>query len=218
MRELRHFRDTEEGSCVRVNQLEIPAYEPEWMLAKVRRARYGYLLALHVRLLCAVGRTPSEIGTFLFCSRSSVYRIVNAYSAYRLDDLFDEPSAKAVWLSPSLRRSLAALLKKVPAAYGWCRTRWSCATRAAQIQIQRGLEASSSTMRRWLHRLGWVWKRAQLVARDDDPERVKKLARIRYTRDTLGKREVMLFADELDIHLLPKVGSQWMPRAQRSSW
>jgi len=192
--------------------LEIPGHEQDWMLAEVRRARYGYLLALHVLLLCAAGRTPSEIATFLFCSRSSVYRIVNAYRAHRLDELFDEPSAKVVWLSPSVRRSLAALLKKVPAAYGWCRTRWSCATLAAQLQIQRGIKVSASTMRRWLHRLGWVWKRAQLVARDDDPERVEKLARIRYSHETLGKRDVMLFADELDIHLLPKVGYQWMPQ------
>ena len=33
-------------------------------------------------------------------------------------------------LAPSLRRSLLALLAKSPAAYGWCRTRWSGATLA----------------------------------------------------------------------------------------
>jgi len=69
-------------------------------------------------------------------------------------------------------------------------------------------------MRRWLHALGWVWKRAQLVARDDDPERIEKLARIRHVLQTLGKRAVVLFADELDIHLLPKVGYQWMPQGE----
>jgi len=42
------------------------------MVAELRRARYGYLLALHLRLLCAAGRTPSEIAAVLFCSRSSV--------------------------------------------------------------------------------------------------------------------------------------------------
>jgi hypothetical protein len=131
-----------------------------------------------------------------------------------IDLLITHPTPKAVWLSPSLCRSLMALLKKVPAAYGWCRTRWSCATLTAQLQGQRGIEVSSSTMRRWLHRLGWVWKRAQLVARDDDPERIEKLARIRHTRETLGKREVVVFADELDMHLLPKVGSQGMPQGE----
>ena len=194
--------------------LDIPPPEQEWMRAELRRARYGYLLALHVLLLCAAGRTPTEIATFLFCSRSSVYRMVNAYNAHRLDVLFDTPPPKAAWLSPSLRRSLMALLKKVPSAYGWCRTRWSCATLAAQLTLQRGIVVSASTMRRWLHALGWVWKRAQLVARDDDPERIEKLARIRHVLQTLGKRAVVLFADELDIHLLPKVGYQWMPTGE----
>jgi len=194
--------------------LDIPQSEQEWMLAELRRARYGYVLALHVLLLCAAGRTPTEIASFLFCSRSSVYRIVNAYCAQRLDALRDEPPAKASWLTPSLRRSLLALLSKVPSVYGWCRTRWSCATLAAQLQLQRGIAVSASTMRRWLHALGWVWKRAQLVARDDDPERIEKLAHIRHVLETLGKRAVVLFADELDIHLLPKVGYQWMPQGQ----
>jgi putative transposase len=194
--------------------LDIPPLEQDWMLAEVRRARHGYLLALHVLLLCAAGRTPTEIATFLFCSRSSVYRIVNAYHAQRRDDLCATPPAQVAWLSPSLRRSLVALLRKAPSAYGWCRTRWSCATLAAQLTLQRGLVVSASTMRRWLHRLGWVWKRAQLVARDDDPGRIEKLARIRHTLETLGKRAIMLFADELDIHLLPKVGYQWMPQGE----
>ncbi len=195
--------------------LDIPQPEQEWMLAEVRRARHGYLLTLHVLLLCAAGRTPSEIETFLFCSRSSIYRIVRAYHTQRLDALLaPPPSAKRAWLSLSLRRSLLAMLKKAPSAYGWCRTRWSCATLATQLTLQRGIVVSASTMRRWLHVLGWVWKRAQLVARDDDPQRVEKLARIRQTLETLGKRAVVLFADELDIHLLPKVGSQWMPQGE----
>jgi transposase len=58
--------------------------------------------------------------------------------------------------------------------------------------------------------LGYVWKRARHVARDDDPEREKKLARIRSVFEQLGPSEAMLFADELDIHLLPKIGYQWM--------
>jgi transposase len=192
--------------------LEIAQPEQEWMLAELRRARHGYLLAFHVLLLCTAGRTPTEIASCLFCSRSSVYRIVTAYREHALDAWFDTAPAKVAWLSPSLRRSLVALLKKVPSAYGWCRTRWSCATLAAPRKIQRGIEVSASTLRRWLHREGWVWKRAQLVARDDDPERIEKLARSRHIYETLGKREVLLFADELDIHLLPKVGYQWMPK------
>src|SRR5262249_1264184 len=81
-----------------------------------------------------------------------------------------------------------------------------------QVGVEGGMGVWGWTMGRWLHALGWVWKRAQLVARDDDPQRVEKLARIRHTLETLEKRAVLLFADELDIHLLPKVGYQWMLR------
>jgi hypothetical protein len=59
--------------------VEIPAEEHAQMLAALRRARYGYLLALHILLLCAAKRTPTDIAAVLFCSRSSVYRTVQAY-------------------------------------------------------------------------------------------------------------------------------------------
>jgi hypothetical protein len=67
-------------------------------------------------------------------------------------------------------------------------------------------------MRRWLHEIGWVWKRAKLVAKDDDPQRVNRLARIRHVFEQRKCCEAIVFADELDIHLLPKVGCAWMPK------
>jgi hypothetical protein len=54
------------------------------MRAALRRARSGYLLALHVIWLSAAGRTPTEMATVLFCSRSRVYRIVRLYHAKQL--------------------------------------------------------------------------------------------------------------------------------------
>ena len=44
----------------RTTIVEIPPAEQVRMRAELRRARYGYLLALHLLLLCAAGRTPSE--------------------------------------------------------------------------------------------------------------------------------------------------------------
>jgi putative transposase len=197
--------------------IEIPPEEHAQMLAALRRARYGYLLALHVVLLCAAGRSPTEIAVVLFCSRSSVYRTVRAYRAGPLAWEYDaqgrlRPSVRTTVLLPTLRRSLLALLKAPPRAYDWCRTRWSCATLAMTLQTKRGITVSAETMRRWLHEIGWVWKRAKLVAKDADPQRVARLSRIRWAFEQLKLDEAMVFADELDIHLLPKVGCAWMPR------
>ena len=70
--------------------LEIAPAEQVQMRAILRRTRYGSLLAFHILLLCAAGRTPTEIATFLLCSRSSVYRIVRAYRAGSLGIQLDE--------------------------------------------------------------------------------------------------------------------------------
>src|SRR6266511_3016859 len=195
----------------------IPQEEHAQMLAALRRARYGYLLAFHILLWCAAGRTPTEIAVVLFCSRSSVYRTVRTYREGTLGWEHDDqgrlvPPGRTTVLVPRLRRSLLALLKASPRAYGWCRTRWSCATLALTLQAKRGLTVSAETMRRWLHEVGWVWKRAKLVAKDDDPHRVERLARIRFRFEPLKLYEAMVFADELDIHLVPKVGCAWMPK------
>ena len=180
--------------------------------AELRRARRGRWLSLHILLLLTLRRSPREIALFLLCSRSTVYAVARDWQQGRA---LPEPACARgpLCLTPSLRRSLLALLKKSPAAYGWCRTRWSCATLALQLQAQRSIAVSAETVRRCLQALDWVWKRAKLVAKDTDPERASKLARIRSVFERLGPREALLFADELDLQLLPKVGAQWMPRS-----
>ncbi len=190
--------------------LEIPLAEQEQMLAQLRAARYGHLLALHILLLCAAGWTPTEIAAALFCSRSSVYRLVADYREGNLD-LGSVGEADAGRVVPrrhrtSLKWSLLCLIKRAPSAFGWCRTRWSCATLALELRTRRGVSVSPDTVRRWLHELGYAWKRARHVARDDDPERVTKLARIRSVIEGLRPTDALFFADELDIHLLAKIG------------
>jgi transposase len=182
------------------------------MLAQLRAARYGHLLAVHILLLCAAGRTPTEIASALFCSRSSVYRTARAYRRGELTlgpatvaDALHAPVYRA-----SLKRSLVALLKRAPHAFGWCRTRWSCAALSAELKARRRVQVSQESVRRWLHEAGYVWKRARHVAKDDDPERVTKLARVRQLIEHLLPSETLFFADELDIHLLAKLGSEWM--------
>jgi transposase len=201
----------------RATIVDIPPAEQAHLLAEVRRARYGYLLALHILLLCAAQRSPTEIATVLFCSRSTVYRVVRAYRAGELEGVLAEdtlarlPGRRTV-LIPALKRSVLAILKAVPRACGWCRTRWSCATIALELQARRGMTVSAETVRRWLHAVDWEWKRAKLVAKDDDPRRVEKLARIRLVFEQVRTGAALFFADELDLSLLPKVGYQWMPK------
>lgn len=61
-----------------------------------------------------------------------------------------------------------------------------------------------------------MWKRARHVAREDDPERVTKLARIRALIEGLVPTEALFFADELDIHLLAKIGYEWLEKGTQT--
>ena len=92
-----------------ITVLDISQQEQAQMLAALRRARYGYLLTLHVLLLCAASRHPTEIAAFLFCSRSSVYRIVRLYHAGALGFSVDPEGqvtapVRTTTLRPWLRR------------------------------------------------------------------------------------------------------------------
>jgi putative transposase len=197
--------------------VEMPPEEQARRWAALRRARYGYVLALHSVVLCALGRSPTALAAVLCCSRASVYRVVRAYRAGTLGLEYEAqgrltPPVRTTVLLPTLRRSLLALLKVAPRAHGWGRTRWRCATLALTLEAQRGITVSAETMRRWVHEVGWVWQRAKRVAKDDDPPRVNRRARIRFIYEQLRRCEAMVFVDELDIHLLPQVGYAWMPQ------
>jgi len=168
-------------------------------------------------LWCAAGRHPTDIAAVLFCSRSSVYRTVRADRAGTLglepdDDGRLSPPGRPTVLVPMLRRSLLALRQAPPRAYGWCRTRWSGATLAATFQAKRGLTVSAATRRRRVHAGGWVWKRATLVAQDDDPHRVVRLACLRFVYEQLRLGEARVCADALARHLWPKGGDAWRPQ------
>jgi hypothetical protein len=76
--------------------------------------------------------------------------------------------------------------------------RWSCATLALTLHAQDGSAVSAETVRRWLHALGWVWKRAKLIAKDNNPCRAERLARTRWTWEHLQPWEALIFADELE--------------------
>ena len=128
----------------RTTIVDIPPTEQAQRLAEVRRARYGYLLVLHMLLLCAAQRTPTEIAAVLFCSRTTVYRVVQAYRTGQWAGLAEaeapglERSPRRVTvLSPALKRSVVAILHSVPRLCGWCRTRWSCATIAVELYTRR---------------------------------------------------------------------------------
>jgi putative transposase len=78
------------------------------------------------------------------------------------------------------------------------------------------VRVSRETVRRWLHEANLVWRRRRPVLRRQDPQRAEKLEKLRQLLLHLPKNEIVLFEDEVDLNLNPKIGSMWMPRGQQA--
>jgi hypothetical protein len=131
----------------------LTARQQALILAQLRQARYGHLLSLHILLLLHHGYWPTHIAACLFCSRSSVYRSVTAWRSGALHWTIPAYLPRSWWgrtLADGLRQKLVFLLGSVPAAFGWMRTRWSCACLALTLSRQVGYRISAETVRRWL--------------------------------------------------------------------
>jgi len=96
------------------------------MLRELRAGRSGHLLALQILLLCARGKTPTEIADVLLCSRTSVYRTVAAWRDGSLAAQW-QPATKPTDAEPTATSRFARWVvwrvKQSPRVFGWCRVR-----------------------------------------------------------------------------------------------
>ena len=84
---------------------------------------------------------------------------------------------------------------------------------------QTGIRVSTTTMSRLLARHDARRGRPKPVVECPWPENKKnaRLRRIRRLQEELPPDEVLLYEDEVDIHLNPKIGDDWMLRGQQKT-
>jgi hypothetical protein len=122
------------------------------------------------------------------------------------------PFVVARWLIVVVRW----LLGKTPQDFGFFRTRWSCGLLALLLWEQENIRLSPETVRRGLVRMEFVWRRPRPVVGPRDPEHAAKLRGIQRLVAALPADETVVFQDEVDIHLNPKIGACWMVRGQQA--
>jgi len=105
----------------RSTALDLPPEEQARILAALRRARDGSLLALPFLLRCAAGRCPTAVAAVLFCSRTSVDRTVWAYRENTVGLQDDDagrlaPPGRTTVVLPTRRRTWVGRLTATPQA------------------------------------------------------------------------------------------------------
>lgn len=114
-----------------------------------------------------------------------------------------------------LRQVVAA----TPQDYGWARPTWTQELLCVVMEQQTGHWISQPTMSRCLRRIGARLGRPRPILRCPWPKsrRNRRIRAIRRLIERLPPSAVAVYADEVDIHLNPKIGADWMLRGQQKT-
>jgi transposase len=121
------------------------------------------------------GRSAAEVADPLRVTRQSVYNWAADFARDPApESLADDPrSGRPRLLAEPAERLLRSLMEQPPQEFGYPDTDWTTPLLQRELERGTGVLPSDDTVRRVLHRLGYVWKRPRYVL-DPDPERDKK--------------------------------------------
>ncbi len=127
----------------------------------------------------AQGQSPTQVAKALGVSRRMVYYWIEDYTQrHDLADLILEysPGRPTLWTEEA-RTLVQELLTRSPSERGYYAVNWTIPLLQEELHQGTGFRLSDDTIRRELHRLGYVWKRPRYVL-DPDPELEKKTANL----------------------------------------
>lgn len=169
-------------------------------------------------LAAAEGKKVEEVADWFKLHRSSVWRIKQRFLQDGHRGLRDSrclrgpPKATA-----EVAQILVELVRASPVRFGYARATWTRALLAEELYSRTGTRLSVTTVGRLLARIGAGWNRARPVVKCPWPEdkRKERLQEISDMLAGLPPGEIALFEDEVEIHLNPKIGFDWMMRAEQ---
>jgi transposase len=186
-------------------------------LRRIRRETRdkGLAIRCQIVLLVGKGRRRKDIAEGLGCDVSWVTRVVGRFKGLGISGLYDRREDNGQEkLSEWYLRDLYAVVDDCPQDYGYPRPTW---TRELLVKVMctlTGVKIHPATMSRALARIGARLGRPRPTVGCPWPARRRNrlLAAIDKTLKELPAGHVAVYLDEVDIHLNPKIGCDWMNR------
>jgi transposase len=173
----------------------------------------GLRVRCKIVLALVQGSSPTDIVRSGMAASSLVYDVMHRFIDQALLGLADrrEDNGESK-VTEEYEAELFAIVPGSPRKYGYRRPTWTQELLILVLQKRTGIRISRTTMSRLLQRLhirlgrpkpivGCPWKKRR---------RLKRLREIRALPESLPADEVLLYVDEVDIHLNPKIGPDWM--------
>lgn len=183
-----------------------------------RETDAGLRTRMSILLHLACGRPAAEVAASLHLARSTVYRVAARFHAAGFAGLADRREDNG---SPGVSDTFLLTLRQVvagcPQDFGWARPTWTQELLCLVMQAQTGRAVSQPTMSRCLKAIGARLGRPRPMVGCPWPKARKHrhARRVRRLIEWLPQGHVALYADEVDIHLNPKIGNDWMLPGQQ---
>jgi transposase len=196
----------------------IPKLSPAVQKQIVRQARHrGFDAASMLRLLivlaAAAGRSHRQVAMVFHCAASKVSRAVHSFAQGSFEALRDQRCHNGTRkLSDPYLERLHAVLDCRADEFGWQRPTWTRESLALTMAEQNFPLVAPCTMGRALHAIGARRGRPKPSVQCPWPKRLrdKVLRSLKRLEAAASDQEPVVFADEVDLHLNPKVGQDWM--------
>ncbi len=176
------------------------------------RLRYQIIYAL------VQNQPPRLIAQLLVCSLSLVYKVADRFlhdgESGLVDRREDNGPEPVPWVYHWWVRQVVA---KSPQDFGYHRPTWTLELLIEVLAQKTGRRISPSTMSRVLKENGIGRKRPKPYVQCPWPSAKKRrrLQALHRLQARLPANEVLLYADEVDIHLNPKIGPDYMLPGQQ---
>ena len=183
-----------------------------------RETDAGLRTRMSILLHLARRRPVAEVAESLHLARSTVYRVAQRFNQWGWPGLVDRREDNGVSvIDDSFLLVLRQAVAGSPHDYGWARPTWTQELLCLVIQQQTGQAVSQPTMSRCLKAIGARLGRPRPTVGCPWPKARKnrRARRIRRLIENLPADEAAFYADELDVHLNPKIGRDWMLPGQQ---
>ena len=171
-----------------------------------------------VVLALVQGKTPTMIAQGGLCAKSQVYRVAERFIIDGLAGLADRREDNGERkITPVYERELLRLVEQSPQEFGYRRPTWTQELLILVLAERVEISISVSAMSRLLGRSGIGLKRPKPIVSCPwkKARRTRRLRAIQRLVENLPADEVVLYVDEVDIHLNPKIGPDWTKRGRQ---
>jgi len=164
------------------------------------------------------GRSVADTSRALAVAQSTVRRVAARFRQWGEAGLVDRREDNG---ERKLDEAYLATLYHVVALsaedFGWRRPTWTREMLVKTMRTLTGVQIHRATMSRALKAIDARHGRPKPTVESPWSERAKrrKLSQIQRLLDELPSDEVAVYEDEVDIHLNPKIGADWMVRGQQ---